>query len=193
MEEKQLRVESVLKKCSLEEIQAIAEGLEMPENTWKDQTKETVFRRLQAVFDTIQDEEALYKKMLGILQCAPSTILDQLMTILIKTPKTEAVQGTVPITDSTSKFLREFKISGTIGGDVDKDNLTYISLCSQILEGRKKGYSDEEMAAAVRKACSPTTNLRSYFDSKLELPLESIVSFIPLFYEKSHQQNYFRI
>ena len=180
MEEKQLRVEMVLKKCSQAELENISEGLKLPEENWKGQREEVIFRRLQAVFDEIEDDEAKYKKLLEILPIAPLVYSDELMKILMKKPKIETpvVERKLSI-DSTSKFRREFKIIGNIGAD--DDSLEYISLCSQIAEGKAKGYTEEEIAAAVRKACSSTTNLRTYLDAKLELPLESVLSFIRSF------------
>ena len=78
---------------------------------------------------------------------------------------------------STSSFRREFKISGTIGS-AQKDHLTYISLCGQVSEGKKRGYPDTEIATAIRKAVLPGTNLRTYLDSKIDIPLDQVISFI---------------
>ena len=183
MEEKQLRVEALLKKCSGAELEKIAGGLKMDEGTYQGQNKDVVFRRIQAVLDAIRDDNELHRKMLEIMPMAPEEILDELMTILMKSPKTEATsEGSAAVSDDkvlacTSKLRREFKILGTIGGE-QEDQLTYISLLSQVQEGKKKGYTTLEIAGAVKKACSPATTLRTYFDSKLELPLESIISFI---------------
>ena len=78
---------------------------------------------------------------------------------------------------ATSTFRREFKISGTIGS-AQRDHLNYISLCGQISEGRKRGYTDTDISAGIRKAVQPGTNLRTYLDSKIDLPLDQVISFI---------------
>ena len=40
------------------------------------------------------------------------------------------------------KKLKNFKISGSIGGSGEKDKLSYMSLVYQIQNGRKTGYND---------------------------------------------------
>ena len=69
------------------------------------------------------------------------------------------------------------KINGTIGSAA-KDSLNYISLCSQIADGKKKGYTDDDIAMAVRKAVAAGSNLRTYLDSKTNMSLDSMLSFI---------------
>ena len=81
---------------------------------------------------------------------------------------------------SSSKFRREFKITGVIG-DTSKDNHNYISLCSQVSDGKKKGYTDEDIVMSLRKAVPPGF---TYLDSKAGITLEAMLSFI---------QNYIKI
>ena len=78
---------------------------------------------------------------------------------------------------STSSFRREYKISVNIGL-AQKDDLNYISLCGQISEGKNHGYPDAGIAAAIHKAVQPGTNLRTHLDSKIDLPLDQVISFI---------------
>ena len=75
-------------------------------------------------------------------------------------------------------FRREFKIQGTVGAPNAKEALNYISLVSQIGEGKTRGYSDSEIAMAVRKAVSTGTPMRTYLDSNTEMSLVEVVSFV---------------
>ena len=65
--------------------------------------------------------------------------------------------------------LREFKISGSIGADGQRDTLTYASLVFQMQRGRDEGYSYKEIQGTVIKAIKPGNNLRNYRESRVEL------------------------
>ena len=71
--------------------------------------------------------------------------------------------------------LKDFKISGTIGGPEKKDSLSFSSLSYQISNGLKQGYSEELVCAAVLKAISPGNNLRTYLESKKNLNVTSLL------------------
>ena len=91
-----------------------------------------------------------------------------------------------PVGDTTKKKgsevtfdilkLKDFKISGSIGGVGEKDKLSYTSLCYQIVNAQKSGYSNENVCAAVVKAISPGNNLRTYLESKPNLNLDSLLN-----------------
>ena len=74
------------------------------------------------------------------------------------------LQGDISTISAPHIFRREFKIQGQIASET-KESLNYVSLCSQVTEGKWKGYPDEEIASAVRKAVSTGTSLRTYLDS----------------------------
>ena len=71
--------------------------------------------------------------------------------------------------------LKDLKINGTIGGPEKKDSLNYSSLLYQINNGRKLGYSDQVVCAAVLKAISPGNNLRTYLESKRDLSVDILL------------------
>ena len=74
--------------------------------------------------------------------------------------------------------LKDFKISGSIGGVGEKDKLSFTSLCYQISNAQKVGYSNERVCAAVVKAISPGNNLRTYLESKPNLNLKSLIEIL---------------
>ena len=88
--------------------------------------------------------------------------------------KTETVNTKVEI--PTPKFenpqpfdfkkLKDFKISGTIGGPGEKDKLSYSSLSYQIQSGIAMGFSSQDICSGVIKAISPSSNLRSYLENR---------------------------
>jgi hypothetical protein len=80
------------------------------------------------------------------------------------------------IGDGNSMFRREFRIAGNIG--TSPDCIKYISLCSQVIEGKKKGYSLDEITAAIKKAVSPSTELRTILDARIEMPLDEVLTFV---------------
>ena len=71
--------------------------------------------------------------------------------------------------------LKDFKINGTIGGPEKKESLNYSSLLYQINNGRKMGYSDQVICAAVLRSISPGNNLRTYLESKRDLSVEFLL------------------
>ena len=66
--------------------------------------------------------------------------------------------GATGVDDERSAFHKDFKSSGFIGENGQKDKLSYISLLKQIEEGRDKGYSDnsdKEIVNTVLRAITP--------------------------------------
>ena len=149
--------------------------------------------------DGMSDDDEKRGVIMQILPHAPERISKSIMTILInpdskgdhsdveidvKHDRLTGMQGTVLLLQSLgidpstpNNFRKEFKIMGTIG-TISKDSLNYISLCSEINDGKKKGYKDGEIAMAIRKAVCPGSNLRTYLDSKTDLTLDGMLSFI---------------
>ena len=75
-------------------------------------------------------------------------------------------------------FKRELKIQGTIGGRKDT-RLNYISLQSQVSEATKRGYSDEDITFALRRAVAPESELRQYLDAlDSDISLEEVLEYI---------------
>lgn len=66
--------------------------------------------------------------------------------------------------NKTSTFRKELKITGTIGGKKEQ-RLDYLSLCSQIAEARQRGYEEDEICFAIKKAVSPSSGIKAYLDS----------------------------
>ena len=59
---------------------------------------------------------------------------------------------------------RDFKIIGVIGGDKQKNSLSFVSLSRQIETGIKSGYKESVIVEAVIRAVSPNLKLRSYLE-----------------------------
>lgn len=90
----------------------------------------------------------------------------------------DTATGLGQLTTATRLFQRDFKIVGTVGAVNSKEALNYISLCSQIAEGKRKRYPDEEIAMGVRKAVCAGTPMRTYLDSSTDMTLTEVVSFV---------------
>ena len=91
---------------------------------------------------------------------------------------------------SISTFRKDFKIAEKIGGPVEK-RLDYISLCSQISEAKKKGYSEDEIVYGIKKAVVPG-ELRTYLDSKEDLSLEDVMKMIRGSYSEKSSSEMFQ-
>jgi hypothetical protein len=145
-----------------------------------------LLRSIQATLDN--DPSQVKQMMMLTLPHVPEDAAQQIMSMLInkdmpaETKKDEDVGNMLKklgIGDANSTFRREFHISGKIG--TLPDCITYISLCSQVIEGKKKGYSFDELTAAIKKAVSPSTELRTILDARTEMPLDEVLTFVRLF------------
>ena len=197
MEDIQINFENELRKCTVEELRKIAIEIKIAEDDVKEQTKLQVTRIINNVVDALPDEPQKKEMMKRMVVAAPDRLAQNMMMILlgvVEEPKVNvSAASKVSNADdadmqllirnlgleknSSSKFRREFKITGYLG-DSSSDALNYISLCSQISDGRKKGYTDDEIAMAVKKSVYPGSYLRTYLDSKTDLTLEGMLSFI---------------
>ena len=88
-------------------------------------------------------------------------------------------------------FRRALKIQGSIGDNKDKNGLNYINLTSQVRDARSNGYSDAEIARAIKKAIAPASYIRTYFDTDSKSCLEKMMQMIRHFFnEKSASEIY---
>ena len=71
--------------------------------------------------------------------------------------------------------LKDFKITGNIGGPGERDKLSYTSLAYQIQNGQTAGFSEAEVCAGVIKAIAPENILRSYLESMSFLTVDSLI------------------
>ena len=74
--------------------------------------------------------------------------------------------------------LRDFKISGQIGEPGQADKLTFSNLLHQILTARTQLYSDEEIIAAVVKACTPGLSLRTYLEGRPGMTMQTLMTIL---------------
>ena len=98
----------------------------------------------------------------------------------IKSPTTAAAVSkqqegkVVSLSDVKNAFPRYFKIAGVIGGEVQKDRLSFVSLIHQIDAGLEKRYEEREIIDAVVRADSPNLKLRSYLETMKDLTLPKL-------------------
>ena len=200
MDETHVKVELILRSCLKPELLAVANGYQIQlDNNGDGMTERQILRKIQ---DKIDDEDsdvertALFLKLVPLL---PEKSMN-LMRILSGTDKDVANAKRENETnnlltglkiDQNSAFRREFKISGTIGG-LQKEQITYISLCTQINEGKQRGYTPEEITHAVRKAVAPGTELRTILDAKLDMTLESMRDFVRTFMKEKSSTELFK-
>lgn len=102
----------------------------------------------------------------------------ELIDSKVKT-ESETIENPLPRPQTNENFclqkLKDFKISGCIGGSGEKDKLSYTSLAYQIQNGRKAGYNDDEICAGVIRSIAPGNYLRSYLESKSSLNVSSLI------------------
>lgn len=97
-----------------------------------------------------------------------------------KAPK----EGNVSLIDVKTALRRDFKIMGVIGGEEQKDRLSFVSLIRQIDAGLEKGYKEREIIDAVIRAISPNLKLRSYLETMKELTLAKLRQMLRAHYKQ---------
>ena len=80
--------------------------------------------------------------------------------------------------------LRDFKIMGVIGGEEQKDRLSFVSLMRQIDVGLEKGYKEHEVIDAIIRAISLSLKLRSYLETMKEVTLSKLRQMLRAHYKQ---------
>eukprot|EP00111_Clytia_hemisphaerica_P012722 TCONS_00037436-protein len=162
MEIIQDEAERILRKLNTAELRVIGEFLKVPKESIEGKSKSEVLREIQANLDAVEED---YQRT-GILQALPIPPMHKKAYEKLFAESNEAPKAPIKVeVDSKPKsfdieyFKRDFKISGIIADGTPKA-LNYINLCSQINDGKKKGYSETEIVAAIKKSISPGTGLR---------------------------------
>jgi hypothetical protein len=187
MEEKQDELERVLGVyCGVEELTKIAEGIStLPIlNDGEQHTKRSLTRHLRDVFDQADTEEKgnLFLKLIPVV---PTSIYNKVADIVIKGPHREEPRALLNTSVSDTSVLeealkksslkREFRIEGKIGDD--RNCINMISLDGQVSEAEKKGYTEEEIVSAIKKAVT-TPEVKNYLYSHKEISLDDTLNFL---------------
>lgn len=163
---------------------------------------EATFLLVKTIIDEIEHESATqqskafenvlsdYDDYLGVSPPAPGTKpkMERKSAATNHTFVTPPVQAQP--TFSLHK-LKEFKISGSIGSPGQKDKLTYSSLSYQIQQGKRMGYTEEEICSAVIKAITPGISLRVYLENKSDLDLSSLLAVMRSHYKEKDSTSVF--
>lgn len=200
-DELQLKFEYQLRKCPADCLLAVAREFKVDDNEMQacNGDKKKLLRLIQAILD--EDQEHLKQLMMSSLVYVPDEISTKLMKIIIerdepKVPKKEEGAESLATLlkslgiENNSTFRRELRITGNVG--TTTGCITFISLCSQISEGKAKGYSEEEITMAIKKAISAGSELRTVLDAKQEMSLGQMLSFIRSFMKEKTATELFK-
>ena len=187
MEETQLEVEGVLRQCTVEELRAVAAGLQIAGQ--EAATKVQVLRAVGAAIDAQPDDAHKLTYMKSLLPIVPNGILTELCAVFSgeqqqqqqqpqQQQPTEYMNRLVgAIAGNNALRRRDLKFAGTIDSGAETD-MDIVTLNAYIDEARKKNYTDEEIAIAVRKCVAQGSDIRSYLDLKPNMTLETMVQFL---------------
>lgn len=90
----------------------------------------------------------------------------------------------VSLVDVETALQRDFKIMGVIGGEEQRDRLSFVSLIRQIDAGLEKAYKEREIIDGVIRAISPSLKLRSYLETMKELTLLKLKQMLQAHYKQ---------
>jgi hypothetical protein len=186
LELKQEMIECAIGRCSSTELQKIAAGL-----TGADEDAEAsriaTMRTIRDKLDEVIDPTEKGSLFLKLISLVPGRMLHRISDIVVKgqDPNDSRTEDNSRVADNLDQsmadlmknttFRKEFKIEGKVGRA--KDHINMITLNGQIAEGKRKGYSPEEIAAAIKRAVVPG-EMKTYLDSMTELSLEDTLTFI---------------
>ena len=92
----------------------------------------------------------------------------------------------------TQLFRKECRISGQVGGQHQRDRLSYGSLILQIEVALRKGYTEVEVIEAIIKAVNPGTPLRSYLEGDGDLTLTRLKPILKSHYQEKGAMEWFQ-
>lgn len=199
LEDKQVAIEATLAKCTLAELQAIAEGLTPIRKTEAGgnvdegapplgDTKVRVTRIIRDFIDGKTDPTEKGGTFLKLIGLVPSHVATTIADIMTKGPPVD-MSGRGSMLESTrlgdgshleellktSYLKRDFRIDGKIGKGSGCINM--ISLEGQIKEAKRKGYDEVDIVTAVKRVVVPS-EIKTYLDSRPDMMLDEIVTFI---------------
>ena len=180
MDEVQMQVESILRKCSVEELRTIATEIRVDDVA--DKSKIQVLRLIGDAVEILPDDDQKLTLMKRMLPVAPNNIMPLLCSALTggakkETASDEYMSKIVGVLAGNNALRRDLKFSGTIDSGADTD-MDVVTLNAYVDEAKKKRYSEEEIAIAVRKCVAQGSDTRSYFDLKPNMTLEDMLNFI---------------
>ena len=189
LEMKQEMIEGAIRKCTIEELKAILAGL-TGNAVDAGATRIATLREIQAYFDEKTDASEKGAVFLRLIALVPATMAGRISDIVVKGQDSDASQvmnnlraagssmdQSLEVAElmKTSALRKDFKIEGKLGRS--KDSMSIITLKGQIAEGRRKGYTDEEICAAIKRAVVPG-EMKTILDSKTDTSLVEILIFI---------------
>ena len=80
--------------------------------------------------------------------------------------------------------LKDLKLDGVIGAESEKNKMSFTSLCYQIRNAQKLGHSEAAICNAILVAISPTNNLRTLFEMRPQLTINSMLSKLKNLYKE---------
>ncbi|KAJ8021847.1 hypothetical protein HOLleu_39161 [Holothuria leucospilota] len=84
-------------------------------------------------------------------------------------------KGTDTLHDrSAAQFRREYRIYGQLGTSELKDRLSFTSLNHQLDTGFRKGYTEEEIVDATKRAVNLSLGFRSYLEGRPDLSTSAV-------------------
>ncbi len=188
IEELQLRLESQICGSSVEVLSKFAEHVEVNvEGLRKIQISKRVREKIESKVEASEDKKALLEGYFEALSPPrsppPLEVVEE--TEIDTSSKTnneyqeKKADPEPALKDPTSKInvdlaralKRDFKIFGVVGGDRQKDCLSFVSLSRLIDAGVKSGYQESEIVEAVIRAVSPSLKLRPYLEMMDNLSL----------------------
>ena len=174
-EEIRLEVESGV--SSSKSINITKEALEdlLKRESWN-RSEDTVDARLKALFDKQTGSKSDGNTSKVDLH-SEDTIDARLKALLDK--QTVSKSDSNPKVDLHKFKIKEFKINGTVGGENETD---YSGLMYQVKEGRKLGYSEEEIQLGIVKVIKDKT-LKKFFEICTDMTSEDFYGMLKNHYD----------
>ena len=147
----------------LEELNAV----EHNDDSQFEKTRKEDYESLQQHFEEMQE---LYKQQMK----EAFENLEAMKLSAPPAPISKPSEYAVQIVDLKTALRRDFNIQGTIGGDSQKDGLSFVSLVRHVDAGLEEGYQGRKIVDSVIRAINPSLQLRSYLETMKDLTLPKL-------------------
>lgn len=132
---------------------------------------------------SIVGEAAKQQKDLEELQLKMNALLSKYGTH--SNVNTKSAGGAISEATKLPSMLRkEFKIVGSIGGEKEKDKLSYVGLMRQIDSAVSKGYTESEIIDAVIRAIHSSSKLKAYLEIMSDISLQKLRQLVRVHYQE---------
>lgn len=201
LDDKKMMIELALSRLEEMELRQLL-GLLTDTDLSPSINKIKCLRAIRNLLDEVSDEVEIIELIRKLIIFVPPRLASSISSILqsgidpnpMSTSASTTEVKAIPQLDvadlmKTSAFRKDFRIDGKLGRG--KDHINIITLKGQIEDGKRKGYTEEEICAAVKRAIAPG-EMKTILDSMTTISLDQVMTFVESFLKEKSSSELFQ-